>query len=595
MAELRVPTASQSGLALPNVQQASTAVQISAEAMRAPGKGLASMGQQVGQVGQFFAKFADTMQQSNDLAANIEFEVQRKKQLRSIMGELQDPMNPVDEQQWSKELDSRMSKWMGSQGNAALSRMSPQKKQEVAGKHSLWMEETLIKTDIDGRKSLIQKNVARINAGIDDAVSDMDAESVQAYIENGIRTNVFTEDAGRKLLLDKMKEIEKKRYAQAGEFDPVGALQDIQDQRAGKFEEGEEPYPWLKNADDLDEAENFLISKINAKRSEVADQYVREIDIAKTPDLQTDVAQSPEMIYKRAEADYELDLLSARQLSSIKKSLFSTSGFDEESFESVYNGISEKIRTANFDSMSEKERSEAITDIRGDILAAKSILDTEDTSLRKLLQDKIDKKGAYATGSISARRKQLEKMANALAGDDLEVYEEDAKEYIKDKPELTDEGAKMYYHNMRLEALYDALEKDPDLSATKIWENHFGLDNESANDAATAAKYKGLTFEIKPLSPKEHQEVKKQEIIATIRQDDPMNPIFAVPPDASPMKAKEIMEWVEGKSYSEWSNELRELYDKIYLGEDSGVDVPDIVPQEDPRKKRLFGNLPHAF
>jgi hypothetical protein len=193
MPELRLPTAraQSTQFALPTVQKASTAVQVSAQAAMAPGRGLQKMGESIAKLGQqtgvFFEELNKKKQGAEDLAAGIQYEKEYNKFLADTQIEASQMVAPSDGSAPSLTNDKvpdyisqKTSEWQSLRGKEILSMASPESALKIEGGATL----TTQSSNIAFRKDLELKRLGRLSdtvmAGIDDDIKEGSPFSIQA-------------------------------------------------------------------------------------------------------------------------------------------------------------------------------------------------------------------------------------------------------------------------------------------------------------------------------------------------------------------------------------------------------------------------------
>jgi hypothetical protein len=288
----------------------------------APGKGLASAGQAIQQVGQqagaFFEEFAKRKQGATDLAAKVGFESERAEFDRKLQAEL---LTVSDEKEWVPLSEKRWGEFIGGQEDR-LSSMSSDERLKLEGSHGISVENSLIKTHAGAFKKEQQRNQATIDVGGDDLARNGNSPGnlydIKKLYENAVATNTYDP----KVAEAKIEALYTKADAFQVRNDIARNPWDAEDDIKAQIKDPKWGYLPNSSSDQL----NAYLNNAQGAQSEIrtanANEYVKTvIDLKKGEATDEQVAA----VYAQAESDEEDGLISARHLEEIYLSLYNQS------------------------------------------------------------------------------------------------------------------------------------------------------------------------------------------------------------------------------------------------------------------------------
>jgi hypothetical protein len=383
---------------LPQVREASTAVQVNASAAMAPGKGLESFGGDVAQTGRqagvFFEEMGKRMQSATDFAKGIELENARNKTHREIWAELQDPDKGIDEQEWSTIYANRMS---ALDVDGILEGVSDESKVKILGQHQSFLDSNLIKTDTEGFKSKASKMKAAGEIKIRDEIENLNPDGIRNTLHRMVEANLSTEEEafGINGLEEKaLEEVDKKRYTMEAISSPIETMDKIDQQRKGEAIH----YPNLKTVDDLDEAKRSVESIFNDQSEDTYNFLDNEIDKAIDETAFVGPSMSRENILGFAREKVVSGHLNEGHFDAIRNRL--SSGLRKSFDGSKYFDVWSEINSFNPNVLSGNDKMKEHNRIKSMLVAASDKMEESDyNSLSGDLRDKLDSSGNWSMGN----------------------------------------------------------------------------------------------------------------------------------------------------------------------------------------------------
>ncbi len=461
MVELRVARAPG------RVLRAETGVQISEAALTAPGRGLVSLGQDIGQVGAFFQEFAKQKAVADDFKHRIEFESQRIKHDRNVREELRG----VDEDKWVETYQKRMGEFLTGAGGQSLKKMSTGGQERVGGNHTLWLENNITVVQTNAFKTSSAKIAASLQETLDERALLGDVPQGIADIDEAVQVKAIS--PGRAVTLKKefLGKVDNIRADASIRANPRSAREVIEDQLSGELKGQAAPYPNLTQPQ-LRAAHNRARAAEAKQKSDLYNEIVLKSEVGKAPELFAQGgAKTGNQLWQESLKLHENGDINDKQLISLRNSLFDPASKQMNTGEA--SRIRKKIFATNFDNMSTNEIIDAFGEIEGELFDA-GLPNEVQRAIYTTLQNNRDGKGAFSTPENKSKLTRLQSRIKGL--ETAGHYERQVKEIdgIREgkagHAELV--AARILADQIRVEK---AVELNQDKNEFEIWTDLMGL------------------------------------------------------------------------------------------------------------------------
>jgi len=223
MAELRVtPTA------LPKVQQASTAVQLSEAAMMAPGKGMEAMGaavqqtgQQTAKTGKFFAEYKKAKVESDDWKADADLRLKfstYKQKLEDINA------SEKDKNKWLSNFDEIFKDFGSDEYNRMSDKSRLESKYDFDFKINEYKTEWINAFNVQNEK----EKTDTFNTLLSESVKSGEWENIEPEVNKAVENDIIFANDAPSLISEKRSEAQYQNIVNITNADPLIAMDILQ-------------------------------------------------------------------------------------------------------------------------------------------------------------------------------------------------------------------------------------------------------------------------------------------------------------------------------------------------------------------------------